>query len=388
MSHLGTNGLKPFDIEAVAFQDFRVHVSRLRLRDFRNYGRLDVEFGPGCHVLLGDNAQGKTNVLEALYLLATLRSFRGVGGAQMIREGAKGYFLGATVAGQGNSEIKAYWSVKDRRLTLNERPVRKLSEYLGVLRAVVFCSEDLALVKGAARSRRRFLDLILSQTAPGYLGLLMRFARALKSRNALLKSPVVDEAQLDGFTGELVAAGTELSKSRNELLPTLSPWIRDSFRRISGDADTLDLRLKPGFREDFAVALGNSRIRERQMRTTVVGPHRDDIDFLVNERSAAQFTSEGQKRTLALALKLAQAEFLASVHGTPPVLLIDDVMGELDSRRRAAFLPLLDRASRSGGQVFMTCTEESWPRDLGRGLTRWGVQAGGIRLLGDESPST
>ena len=384
LSHSGF-WAKPFDNGRHRSQDWGVHVSRLRLRDFRNYGRLDLEFGPGCHVLLGNNAQGKTNVLEALYLLATLRSFRGVGGAQMIREGAKGYFLGATVEGQGTSEIKAYWSAKERRLTLNERPVRKLSEYLGVLRAVVFCSEDLALVKGASRSRRRFLDLILSQTSPGYLGLLMRYARALKSRNALLKGATVDELQLEGFTGELVASGNGLARARTELLPTLGPWIRDSFRRISGESDVLDLRFRPGFREDFAVALGNSRARERAMRTTVVGPHRDDVDFLVNDRPAAQYTSEGQKRTLALALKLAQAEFLASVHGAPPVLLIDDVMGELDARRRSAFVPLLDRASRSGGQVFMTCTEESWPKDLGRGLTRWVVDAGVIRRMEADS---
>ena len=114
------------------------------------------------------------------------------------------------------------------------------------------------------------------------------------------------------------------------------------------------------------------------MRTTLVGPHRDDVEFLVNGRNASQYTSEGQKRTLALALKLAQAEYLSSVVGTPPVLLIDDVMGELDASRRAAFMPLLERAFRAGGQVFMTCTEENWPQEMGRNLTRWSVQRGGI----------
>src|SRR4029078_4428402 len=128
----------------------RVHLAHLRLRDFRNYARADVDFSPGFHLLLGDNAHGKTNILEAIYLVATLRSFRGVGSAQMVRHGQKGYFVGSRIIAQGEHTVKIYWSPQERNLTLNARPIRKLSEYLGVLRAVVFCSEDLQLVKGPA----------------------------------------------------------------------------------------------------------------------------------------------------------------------------------------------------------------------------------------------
>ena len=177
-----------------------MHLDHLRLRDFRNYARLDADFAPGFHVLLGDNAQGKTNVLEAIYLMATLRSFRGVGGAHMVRHGQKGYFVGGKIVGKGEHEIKMYWSAAERKLSLDAQPVRKLSDYLGVLRVVVFCTEDLQLVKGPARSRRRFIDLMLTQTHPGYLGLLQRYARALRSRNALLKRHAVDEAALDSFS--------------------------------------------------------------------------------------------------------------------------------------------------------------------------------------------
>jgi DNA replication and repair protein RecF len=174
-----------------------VHLAHLRLRDFRNYARLDADFAPGFHLLLGDNAQGKTNILEAVYLMATLRSFRGVGGTQMIRHGQKGYFVGGSVVGgtvptssgssgresapsdqsrltsaatmlttHGGREVKIYWSVRERKLALDGQPVKRLGDYLGVLRAVVFCTEDLQLVKGAARARRRFLDLLLAQTQP------------------------------------------------------------------------------------------------------------------------------------------------------------------------------------------------------------------------------
>src|SRR5689334_17532794 len=146
-----------------------MHLAHLRLRDFRNYGRLDVDFSPGFHLLLGHNAQGKTNILEAIYLMATLRSFRGVGGAQMIQHGQTGYFVGGKAMGQAGHEIKMYWSLRERKLSLDGQPVRKLADYFGVLRAVVFCTEDLQLIKGTGRARRRFLDLLLSQTYPAYL---------------------------------------------------------------------------------------------------------------------------------------------------------------------------------------------------------------------------
>ncbi len=359
-----------------------MHLDHLRLRDFRNYARLDASFAPGFHVLLGDNAQGKTNILEAIYLMATLRSFRGVGGAHMIRQGQKGYFVGGKIVGQGEHEIKMYWSAAERKLSLDAQPVRKLSDYLGVLRVVVFCTEDLQLIKGPARSRRRFIDLLLTQTHPGYLGLLQRYARALRSRNALLKRHSPDEAALDSFSAELVKLGNEIIRFRRELAPKISPLARLAYRRISNDAEELRLEYQPGVKQDFAVELAQSRKRERTYRSTIIGPHRDELQFQLNGRSAAQFGSEGQKRTLALALKMAQAEYLTGLHGSPPILLIDDVMGELDVKRRSGLLPLLERAHHARGQVFMTCTEENWPRELGRDWCRWQVKAGTMHVRG------
>ena len=361
-----------------------MHLAHLRLRDFRNYARLDVDFAPGFHLLLGDNAQGKTNILEAIYLLATLRSFRGVGGAQIIRHGQKGYFAGATVVGQGQHEIKMYWSASERKLSLDEQPVRKLTDYLGVLRVVVFCTEDLQLIKGAARNRRRFIDLLLSQTHPAYLPLLQRYTRALRSRNVLLKQRTVDEAALESFTRELIQLGDQLIQLRRELVPRLSPLARLAYRRISHDAEELRLEYQSSVKKDFGVELAQARQRERTYRSTLIGPHRDDLQFQLNNQSAAHFASEGQKRSLAIALKMAQAEYLTGIHGSPPILLIDDVMGELDAKRRSGFLPLLERAHHTRGQVFMTCTEENWPKELGRELQRWEVKNGTLRLLTHE----
>jgi DNA replication and repair protein RecF len=256
--------------------------------------------------------------------------------------------------------------------------VKKLADYFGALRTVVFCTEDLQLIKGTARARRRFLDLLLAQTQPGYLPLLQRYMHTVRARNALLKQRAVDEAALESFSAELIKLGNEIIRARRELVPKFSPLARLAYRRISNDAEELRIEYQPSVKNDFAVELAQSRVRERTFRATLVGPHRDDLQLLQNEKSAAQFGSEGQKRTLAIALKMAQAEFLAGLHGSPPILLIDDVMGELDVKRRSGFVPLLESARRTSGQVFMTCTEENWPRELGHDLQRWTISRGTV----------
>jgi DNA replication and repair protein RecF len=201
----------------------------------------------------------------------------------------------------------------------------------------------------------------------------------VRARNALLKQRSGDEAALDSFSQELVKLGNGIIRARRELAPKFSPLARLAYRRISNDAEELRIEYQPSVKTDFAVELAQSRPREHTYRSTLVGPHRDDLRLLLNEKSAAQFGSEGQKRTLAIALKMAQTEFLAGIHGSPPILLIDDVMGELDVKRRSGFLPLLEQARRTGGQVFMTATEENWPSELGKDLQRWEVRAGALK---------
>lgn len=355
-----------------------VHLSQLRLRDFRNYSRLDAEFAPGFHLLLGNNAQGKTNILEAIYLLATLRSFRGVASAQMVRHGQTGFFVGGKTHHAGDHDIKIYWSARERNLTLDGRPVRRLSEFLGVFRAVVFCSEDIQLVKGPGSRRRRYLDLLLSQTHPFYLPLLQRYVRAVRSRNALLKQRSTDPAAFEAFTAEMVELGTRIGAMRAEMMPVIGPLAAECYRRVTQGAETLRLEHVPSVRGDFLVGLRKIEARERSARMTLLGPHRDELALLLNDQPAAQFGSEGQKRSVAIALKMAQAEHLTNLHGSPPVLLIDDIMGELDLKRRSGFLPLLRRAHQSKSQVFMTATEENWPQELARESIRWDVAGGRI----------
>src|SRR2546427_505614 len=184
----------------------------------------------------------------------------------MVRHGHKGYFVGAKVVGQGEHEIKMYWSAKERSLALDGRPVRKLTDYLGVLRTVVFCSEDAQLIKGPARARRRFLDLLLLQTHPAYLPLLQRYTQALRSRNALLKQSSADPAALQSFSHELVTAGEEIIRRRRDLTPRFGPLAVAAHGRLSNQAEELRFEYQPSVKKDFAVELAQSHSRERLYR--------------------------------------------------------------------------------------------------------------------------
>lgn len=331
--------------------------------------------------MLGNNAQGKTNILEAIYMLATLRSFRGVASAQLVRHGQTGFFVGGRTHHAGDHEIKMYWSSRERKLSVDGRVVRKLSEFLGVFRAVVFCSEDIQLVKGPGSRRRRYLDLLLSQTHAGYLALLQGYTRAVRSRNALLRQRGGDAKALEAFTRQVVALGEKVMQHRREILPEIMPLACTAYQRVTNGAEELRLDYAPSVRNDFLVELRQRERRDQFRGVTAIGPHRDELLLTLDGKSAAQFGSEGQKRSVVIALKMAQAEYLTRLHGSPPVLLIDDIMGELDVKRRAAFLPLLRRVHQAQSQVFMTCTEENWPTELGRELQKWEVKAGRLARM-------
>jgi len=186
---------------------------------------------------------------------------------------------------------------------------------------------------------------------------------------------------LESFSRELVSAGQEIIRLRRELVPELSPLASLAYVGIAAQAEELRLEYQPSVKKDFAVELAQAHGRERAHRMTVIGPHRDELQLLLNDRAAGQFGSEGQKRTLAIALKLAQADLVTRLHGAPPVLLIDDIMGELDARRREGFMPLLEKVQQTSGQVFMTATEERWPEELAREARRWEIKSGSIRAL-------
>ena len=356
-----------------------MHIKRLRLRNFRNYLSLDVSFQPGFHLLLGDNGQGKSNLLEAIYLLSTLRSFRSSSNTQMITSGQKGYFVGGLVQSDRENEVRIYWSSKEKKLSLNGRTVSRMSEYYGTIRSIIFCAEDIQLIKGNPDGRRRYLDFLLAQTDPNYLNLIQRYGRALRARNAILKQNLINRTVLDSFSTELVYTGNEITNRREVLLKKILPVIQNCYGQIAGkNAEKINITYYPSTLGDMAVQLAQSLGKEKSLGYTLVGPHRDDIEFFQNELPVAKCASEGQKRTWAISLKMAQIEYLLSVHNILPIILIDDVMGELDAKRRKGFLPLLNRIANNHGQMFMTCTEENWPEELSMNMQRWKINNGQI----------
>ncbi|HVU99793.1 MAG TPA: DNA replication and repair protein RecF, partial [Verrucomicrobiae bacterium] len=187
---------------------------------------------------------------------------------------------------------------------------------------------------------------------------------------------------LAGFSQELVSSGREIIRLRRELVPEIGPLISAACRRVGAEGEEVHVEYLPSARGDFAVELAQSQARERVYRFTVVGPHRDDLQIQLNDRSAAQFSSEGQKRMLAIGFKMAQAEYLSAAHGSPPILLIDDILGELDAKRRAGFVPLLEKVCQARGQIFMTATEENWEGGIARETNRWQVNRGTLAWRG------
>lgn len=356
-------------------------ISHLRLRNFRNYARADIDFKPGLMVFLGNNAQGKTNMLEAIYFLATLKSFRGATIPQMIKHSQKNFFIGANIQSETQHSIKIFCSRDEKKIVLDNHAIKRTSEIYGFVKAVVFCSEDMMLIKGAARNRRRYLDYILANTASNYLEILQNYSKALRNRNLILKQISIDVKLLESFTIQLVQYGNELMKYRFKMIGEISPIIEEAYQKISGGVDKLKIEYKPSVKENFSNELLSCRDREFSLKTTLIGPHRDDLHIFINDRLAIDYASEGQLRSIAIALKLGQAEYFSKKHGVPPILLVDDIMGELDKHRKAAFYPLIERAQYHRSQVFITCTERNFPSELRKQLEVWRVFDGNLEKL-------
>jgi DNA replication and repair protein RecF len=255
------------------------------------------------------------------------------------------------------------YSTLRRQLTFDEVEQQTATEYLRIGRVVSFANTDIELVRGGAEARRRFLDFSDAQIEPMYRPTLRAYERALRSRNALLKSPQARPREVAAYDAPLLEHGAKLSQMRAGLVEKLAPFAADAHRLMSGSNETLRLCFTPGNAADFAADLARSSAQELRLRQTVVGPHRDEISLLVNEMPAAQFASEGQQRTVALALKIAQARLFAAEHELPPLLLIDDIFGELDPQRRNRFLAALPRDA----QKLITATTMVWREEAADG---------------------
>ncbi|WP_017324005.1 DNA replication/repair protein RecF [Synechococcus sp. PCC 7336] len=330
-----------------------MYLRSLHLRHFRNYTDQLATFESPKTILVGDNAQGKSNLLEAVELLATLASHRANRDREFVQNTHPVGALAAELDRHGTlHELSIDLRAQGRRsLRVDGQLVRRRAEFLGQLNAVNFSSLDLDLVRGSPSTRRDWLDGILLQLEPVYGEILDQYRQVLKQRNALLKSPTVpNESTLAAWNAQLVATGTRAIRRRSRLLQRLQPLASQWHAAISGDRETLRVTYEPQVAiatpnptalevEDvFWQAIAEKTTAERLRGTSLVGPHRDDVQLIVNDAPARQYGSQGQQRTLVLSLKLAELELIETVVGDSPLLLLDDVLAELDLQRQDRLL--------------------------------------------------
>lgn len=341
-------------------------VRSLELIDFRNYRSARLSFEAGTTAVVGDNGQGKTNLAESLGYLATLDSFRGAPVEALIRTGADSAIVRAEVCHDDGREllIEAEIARSGRnRVMVNRQRLVRSRELLGFLRVSVFSPDDLALVKGGPTERRRFMDDSLVALAIKHDAMRLEIERVLKQRNSLLKQAAgrlntETELTLDVWDAKLAQSGDQFGHSRATLIARLTPAVIEAYEQLAGTATPIELIYEPAWRRTGLLrALEVARGDDVRRGSSTVGPHRDDVDLSINGLPARTHASQGEQRCLALALRLAAHRLIADKVGTPPILVLDDVLSELDPSRASALLRHLPR-----GQVLIT-TAGSLPDD-------------------------
>ena len=323
-----------------------MHVEHLWLKDFRSYPSVDLELTSGLCAVLGPNGMGKSNLLEAVGYLALLESFRGAPTDALIRSGSSAAVVrGAVRTDEREQLIEAELVASGRnRIQVNRQRLHRTRDLLGAVRITVFSPDDLALIKGGPGLRRSYLDQLLVSVDPRNDALRSEFERALRQRNALLKQTRgrLDEAAeltLEVWDAKVVAAGEELAPRRADLVTQIEPIVSTAYGDVAGTPQPISLRYEAPWRSiGLAEALRSARADELRRGLTLVGPHRDDLVVSLNELPSRTHSSQGEQRSLALALRLAAHRLVNDVVGSPPVLLLDDVFSELDPDRSAALL--------------------------------------------------
>lgn len=353
-----------------------MHLETITLTHFRNYSHREIAFASGINLLAAPNGHGKTNLLEAIHFACLAHSQRTRRDKELI-EWTFGAFvlrLLGQLHGRTHAQSVEYSESGAKRVKVDGRESRRLSDLLGQFSVVSFSPEDLDLIRSSPQVRRRFLDILLCQGSLEYLDLLRRYNGALKQRNSLLKAASTGfskaagsggrpdrsetERLLQAFDAPLADTGARITLHRRRVLAEMAPLARDCYRNIAAAAEPLELSLAGNVseaeevekaREEFLAKLVSTRVSEREAGTTLCGPHREDLLFFLAGKPVREYGSQGQKRSVALSLKLASARLLEAQQGRPPILLLDDVFAELDEGRRSRIGELI----RGRGQVFI-----------------------------------
>lgn len=342
-------------------------LKKLSVRNYRNYDTLELNTDSNVNIFLGSNAQGKTNLLEAIYVLALTKSHRTFQDKELIGWNAESAYIAAEIDKKyGACKLELSLSTKGKRVKINGLEQRKLSQFIGALNIVMFAPEDLEIVKGSPGIRRRFMDMEIGQVYPSYLYDLSQYQKTLQQRNNILKNAFKAPLDLDMLAvwdEQLVTYGVKIMKKRQNFIVKLQKWAAQIHSDITNGSEQLKVTYCPSFTdseeideavvfEQFMVKL--SKIRDQEMRrgATLLGPHRDDLLFFINGKEVQTYGSQGQQRTTALSLKLAELELMYEEVGEYPILLLDDVLSELDEYRQTKLI----QTFQSKIQTFITTT--------------------------------
>lgn len=342
-------------------------LKKLALRDYRNYESIDFATEGAVNLFVGPNAQGKTNLLEAIFVLALSKSHRTHQDKELIRWGADRTMLrGELEKKYGPCALDLTFTNQGKKAKINGLEQKRLSEFIGALNVVMFAPEDLNIVKGSPGIRRRFLNMEIGQVNPSYLHDLTQYEKVLVQRNNFLKiykdSPT-NSALLDVWNEQLVRLSIKIMKKRQNFINKLQIWAESIHRGITNGSETLQIEYRPSFAyeesvqesvlfEQFMIKLTQAKEQEIRRSTSLYGPHRDDLAFFINGKDVQTFGSQGQQRTTALSLKLAEIEFIQEEVGEYPILLLDDVLSELDTYRQTQLLETF----QTKVQTFITTT--------------------------------
>lgn len=332
-------------------------IRSLKLKDYRNYELLNIELDKATNIFYGDNAQGKTNVLEAAYLSGTTKSHRGTKDRDLIRFGCEESHIETVIEKNGVPyQIDMHLKKNSPKgIAINKIPIRKASELFGLMNFVFFSPEDLNIIKNGPSERRRFMDLELSQLDKVYLRDLANYNRIVNQRNKLLKDAfyqpdLIDT--LDIWDMQLITYGSKIIERRKKFMDEVNEMIYDIHYKLTGGRERIRLSYESGCGAfTLEQALARNRERDIRMKSTSVGPHRDDICFMAGDLDIRKFGSQGQQRTAALSLKLSEIELVKQIIRDTPVLLLDDVLSELDKHRQNYLLDSIHDI-----QTLITCT--------------------------------
>ncbi len=358
-------------------------IQSITCKNFRNYETLQIDFDAETNILFGDNAQGKTNILEAAYISATTRSHKGSRDREMIRFGEQEAHI-RTVVRKEDRDFQIDLHLKKSRakgIAINQIPIKKASDLFGILNIILFSPEDLNIIKDGPAERRRFLDQELCQLDKIYLSDLTAYNKILKQRNALLKDlnfrPNLADT-LFAWDEQLVEYGRRIIERRRIFIEELGDIVSELHLKLSGNREKLRLCYEPNVEAIFFQdELFRANERDRRLCQTSVGPHRDDISFLFGDIDLRRFGSQGQQRTAALSLKLSEIELVKRTINDTPVLLLDDVLSELDSNRQNYLLNSIHDI-----QTIITCTGlDEFVKNKFRIHRTYRVNAGAVQLL-------